>query len=166
MLRCLPECALGVLAFRLSATPPGLALARSGWAAAAVCGAILAFLALPRTDFAVVLLFPVLVLCLMSDRHVPGWVLASRPFMVLGELSYSIYLTHDLMSGLLGRVHEAIGAMGWPHAQSYAAAAGVVSTLLCASLSYTMIELPGRRWLRQVFEGGVRSRGGAEASAP
>ena len=166
VLRCLPEFALGVLAFRLSATPPGLALARSSWMAAAVCGAILALLMLPRTDFAVVLLFPLLVLCLMSDRHAPGRLLASRPFMMLGELSYSIYLTHDLMGGLLGRVHEAIGAMGWPHAQSYAAGVGIVLTLLCAYLSYTLIELPGRRWLRQVFEGGVRSRGEAEASAP
>ena len=153
VVRCLPEFALGILAFRASATPHGSALARSRWLSPVLCLGIILLLTIPRTDLLVVLLFPFLVVSLTSEQHRPGRILASPIAELAGLLSYSIYLTHDLMGGLIGRVHGVVERLGLAHAQTYAAAVGVVLTFPCAYLAYRFIEVPGRRWLRLVFEG-------------
>ena len=153
VVRCLPEFALGILAFRASATPYGLALARSRWLSAVICLGIILLLMVPRTDLLVVLLFPFLVVSLTSEQHLPGRILASPLAELAGLLSYSIYLTHDLLGGVIGRVHGAVERLGLAHAQTYAAVVGVVLTFPCAYLAYRFIEVPGRRWLRLVFEG-------------
>lgn len=153
VVRCLPEFALGILAFRASATPYGLALARSRWLSVVICLGIILLLMVPRTDLLVVLLFPFLVVSLTSEQHLPGRILASPLAELAGLLSYSIYLTHDLLGGVTGRVHGAVERLGLTHAQTYAAVVGVVLTFPCAYLAYRFIEVPGRRWLRLVFEG-------------
>ena len=129
-------------------------------------GVIIVLLTVPEADLGVVILFPLLILALTSDDRLPGRVLACQPVEFLGRLSYSIYLTHELMSGLMGQVHAAIKALGWPHAETYAAAVGAMLTFPLAWLSYHFVEVPGRRWLRRVFHGGVGRAITAEPSAP
>jgi peptidoglycan/LPS O-acetylase OafA/YrhL len=166
VVRCLPEFALGLLAFRLSSTPFGLALAARRWNATALCVAIIILMAIPRTDFAIVLLFPLLVMSLTSQQNVPGRILSSPSFEFVGRLSYSIYLTHDLMGGLLSRVHVLVEGFGLRHGQTYAAAVGILLTFPCSYLAYRLIEVPGRRWLRAVFERTRPSSIAVEPSAP
>lgn len=153
VVRCLPEFTLGILAFRASATPCGLILARSRWLSPLVCLGVILLLTIPRTDLVVVLLFPILVVSLTSEQHRAGRILASRPAELAGLLSYSIYLTHDLLGGLINWLHGTVEHLGMAHAQIYAAAAGVGLTFPCACLAYRFIEVPGRRWLRLAFEG-------------
>ena len=114
LVRCLPEMILGLLAFRLSAAPFGRWLARNTAAGLMLSGVIIVLLTVPEADLGVVILFPLLILALASDDHLPGRVLACQPIEFLGRLSYSIYLTHELMSGLMGQVHATIKALGWP----------------------------------------------------
>ena len=146
LLRCLPEFALGVLAFRLSAAserhrgfgfPPAWVLLTF----------ILILLTLPRSDLAVVLVFPLLIISLVLNIDIGNRILSSDPLEFLGRLSYSIYLVHSLMSGLLTCVHSILEDDGVPHAQSIAAAVSIAATLPCAYFTYRLVEIPGRRWL-------------------
>ena len=152
VVRCLSEFALGLLAFRLSASPFGLVLAQDRWLSGTICVIIIFLMTIPRSDFLVVLLFPTLVISLTSDQHLPGRILSSPGVEFIGLLSYSIYLTHDLMGGLLGWVHGLAYSIGLRHAQTYAAVVGILLTFPISYLAYSLIEVPSRRWLRTLFE--------------
>jgi peptidoglycan/LPS O-acetylase OafA/YrhL len=154
VVRCIPEFALGILAFRLTGTPFGRRLAASPWIAIAVGLAILALLTVPRSDLGVVLLFPILVTSLASGNHLPDRMLGSPPAELVGRLSYSIYLTHKLLLGLLTWIYLRARATGMAHASLYAAVICMALTLGIALLAYRTIEEPGRRRLRRFFEGG------------
>ena len=146
LLRCLPEFALGVLAFRLSAAsekhrgfsyPPAWILLTF----------ISILLTLPRSDLAVVLLFPLLIISLVLNIDIANRFLSSDPLEFLGRLSYSIYLVHSLLSGMLTRVHSILEDDGIPHAQTVAALISIIAIMPCAYLTYRLVEIPGRRWL-------------------
>jgi len=152
VVRCVAEFTLGILAFRLAATPFGRHLASSRWLAPAVCVAALMLLAIPQSDLAVALLFPFLVISLASEAHVPGRLLAWAPAEFIGKLSFSIYLTHKLFYGLLNAIYLRAHAAGLPHAQSLAAIICISLTFPLAFAAYRTIEVPGRRWMRALFE--------------
>jgi peptidoglycan/LPS O-acetylase OafA/YrhL len=152
VLRCLPEFTLGILAARILNSRAAEWLGSNRWAALALCLAILVMMAVPGADLAVVLLFPALILCLSSDNNLPSLLLGSKPIHYLGVLSYSIYLVHDLLGGLMGWTHRYAHAYGLAHAQTYAALLGIVLTFPIAACAYRVIELPGRQFLRRVLE--------------
>jgi peptidoglycan/LPS O-acetylase OafA/YrhL len=150
--RCLPEFTLGILAARLLGTPAAVWLGGHRWAPLGLCLGVLAMLAIPCADLGVVLLFPVLILCLASKDNLPSVILGSWPVHYLGVISYSIYLVHDLLGGLLARTHQYAHGHGLAHAQTYAAALGIVLTFPISVCAYKLIESPGRRFLRQLLE--------------
>jgi peptidoglycan/LPS O-acetylase OafA/YrhL len=157
VLRCLPEFMLGILSYRLAATPAGAALGSSRWVAPALCLVILALLTMPRTDLAVVLLFPLLTTALASGTHLPGRLLASSSANMAGKLSYSIYLTHQLLAGTLNWIwlhtDDAVSRiMGQQNYATLILTATVLLTFPVAFCAYKVIELPGRRGLRALFE--------------
>ena len=166
VLRCIPEFVLGLIAYRVSQTPVGHGIADNRWASLLLAGAVLVLLTVNRSDFWLVALFPVLVVSLTSERHGAGRLLARRPLRVLGDLSYSIYLTHILMGGFMTAVRRQAEASGWHHGQTIAAIAGVMITLPVSYASYQLIERPGRRWLRQLLERRPSPPINAEPSAP
>ncbi len=151
--RCLPEFALGVLAFRLHTSRFGTLFAERRWIAPVAFLLAIVLLAVPQADVFIVMLFPLLILSLAAYRSAPAWLFASMPAMFFGELSYSIYLTHDLFGGLLSWVHHLAETHGLGHAQTYAAVVGLLLTFPCAYLAHRFIEVPGRRGLRHLFEG-------------
>jgi peptidoglycan/LPS O-acetylase OafA/YrhL len=165
LLRCVPEFALGLLAYRLATTPLGRALGSSRWLAPSVALLVLALLTLPRTDLAAVLLFPLLTTGLVDARlerwesgpHLIGRLLASAPANILGRLSYSVYLTHELLAAALNwfSTEVRVNAPGIARQENFAVAIGLALTLLTfpiAFLAYKTIEVPGRRWLRAALE--------------
>jgi peptidoglycan/LPS O-acetylase OafA/YrhL len=124
VLRCLPEFVLGLLAYRVIGTPFGRALSTSAWAAPAICALTLVLMAIPKTDFLVALLLPLVVIGVASENHLPGKRLASPAGELTGTLSYSIYLTHELIVGLfrwlfnLGHAAWLVRAEAWAPAIS------------------------------------------------
>lgn len=150
--RCLPEFTLGILATRVLGTPVAEWLSYNRWAPTGICAIVLTLISIPRTDLAVVLLFPLLVLCLVSDTNLPGRVLRAGPVHYLGLISYSIYLVHDLLASAMGGIHQYLHARGAAHAQTYAAGFGVFFTLLISIGAYKTIESPGRRFVRKLLE--------------
>jgi len=152
-LRCLPEFVLGISAFRVSSTAFGRGLRSSSWMSSAIAFGLMILLALPRTELVIVLLFPLLVVSVSSGAiHLPGRILSSALARVAGRLSYSIYLIHTLLIGVLDFIQRKVSALGVAHGHFYASVLSMALTTILAYLSYTYIEVPGRRWLRYLFE--------------
>jgi peptidoglycan/LPS O-acetylase OafA/YrhL len=81
--------------------------------------------------------------------NVVSRLLTSRPALILGDASYSIYLTHFLVLMVAFRL---IGTV--VHGAIFNAVALTLSTLailLVSVLLYTFYELPARKWLRRLW---------------
>ena len=166
VLRCLTEFSLGLIAFRAMKTRVGSFIANKGWISSLICLSWVALMSVPRADLAVVLLLPLLVISITSEQRGAGKLLASRAIEFAGQLSYSIYLIHALMRGLIIKLHARIESLGFHHAQTYAACCAAGATFLLAYLAYHFIEIPGRQQLRRMFEGHRPPNIIAEPSAP
>ena len=153
VVRCIAEFALGLLSFRVAGTDVSRRVLSNRWVAPLLCGVIVGIMAVPQSDLAVVLLFPVLVTSLANGTHLPARVLSSPPAELAGRLSFSIYLTHKLFYGVLLWVYTRGHAAGIAHAQFYAAAVCIALTAPTAWCAYRFIEVPGRSRLRRLFEG-------------
>lgn len=90
------------------------------------------------------LLFPFLVLALSEGGSVVSRVLASRPLHRLGLISYSIYLLHFPILDVLKLALPTL-------MQSFAArlVVAVPLVVLASTLSYHLVEVPCRLWLRR-----------------
>jgi peptidoglycan/LPS O-acetylase OafA/YrhL len=156
VVRCLAEFVLGLLAYRVTATKVGRSIAASRWIAPVVCLLTIAALAAPKLDLAFVLLCPVSIVCLAAGDHFPNRILSSRLAEYLGGLSYSIYLIHLLLGGLKYWIQTKLAALGMPHAHVFADAARIALLFGIGIAAHRFIEVPGRRWLRRLFERDVR----------
>ncbi|HTN12754.1 MAG TPA: acyltransferase [Acetobacteraceae bacterium] len=150
MIRCAAEFILGMAAYRLFAAPRFARLLASEWVLAALYASGLALLAL-RLDLPLALLFPLLVAATARNTGRIA-VLLSRPLpYFLGVISYSIYLIHapfrPIELGLVQLLHpEPIG----PVAALMLAAAGSISVIPFAWLTYTWVERPARTAIRRL----------------
>ena len=89
-------------------------------------------------------------LCLYSTRL--SRVLASRPFLFAGEISYSVYVWSFGVLSMLGPTFQS------PAPSSLAFVSSSIRVLVTAGLtttfaygSYLVIEAPSRRWIRDVL---------------
>jgi peptidoglycan/LPS O-acetylase OafA/YrhL len=155
-----------MLAVRLKSTAFGAALTGNAWASALICGATLLLMLLPSTDLPVALLIPPLVFSLTAQRSVLGRLLTTAPAAFLGRVSYSVYLIHFLFLGVLEWLNRQAAAHHVPAPHTAAAAVTILLTLAVAEASTRLIDVPGRRWMRALFEGAPRLGLLAEPSAP
>ena len=90
----------------------------------------------------------VLVFCAARYAGFAHRPLGSRPVIALGEASYSIYLTHQV-------VLEIVARRSGQHGLAFDAAklVGVIAVILLISLTlYSFYEAPARKWLRQQWD--------------
>jgi peptidoglycan/LPS O-acetylase OafA/YrhL len=150
--RCLIEFLLGMLCFRVS-RHRGLAdrLGRN-WVSLGAVALIGGLLAVRNSD---ILIVPLLALLLVSLAHDKGRVaafLGSPVFHWLGTISYSIYLFHTTVQAIVGPpIQRAVEASGVPDALAVEVLSLIAVVLATATLSYSLIERPGRQLLRRVF---------------
>lgn len=103
-----------------------------------------------------------LVVFILSFETGPfSWLLLRRPFLLLGTISYSVYLTHSLYLELLNDILTGIGSMihqdtivyvdggtlvsiGGPWAMDAASLAALAATIFGSMLTYRYIEEPMR----------------------
>jgi peptidoglycan/LPS O-acetylase OafA/YrhL len=149
-LRCLAGFLLGMLVYqqrsRIAALPD--VVLSAGQIGALV--AILLCLAVPVNDVLLIPPFLVLVAFTWTDT---GWLARqlSRPaFQFLGEISYSVYLTHFSVVLLLFPVTLSLGSrLGLDPLTARAIwfVVGTVSVIVFSFGTYRLIEVPARRWL-------------------
>ncbi len=156
LMRCFGGFVLGLLAFRLNRLPLVAAVAASDAVGFAVLGLLLVLFATDAHDLAIIALFPTVILCFAENRGRMSRLLTNRPALVLGKLSYAIYLLNPLSTAQFQRLIDLLH----PRLATGLAAsvAGVVvggGLLLLAAAVHVWIEKPGGRLIRniQVFAG-------------
>jgi peptidoglycan/LPS O-acetylase OafA/YrhL len=148
LLRVLPLFIAGMALFRLNLAYGHFLSAR--WSIWAVIAALLILLSVPAIASLSVLLAPVLVLAAL---HCPGasLVFSNRPALFLGRISYSLYMTHALVSivGISLWLKEAPLHFGIDPTTQLASwlcfLAAVVAALVFGWLTFRFIEVPFRK---------------------
>jgi peptidoglycan/LPS O-acetylase OafA/YrhL len=146
--RCLPQFFLGCICYRVYRK--GLIDAR-GWAGF-VFGTTLLMLYFDYRDVVVVTVFPLLVLCTVMAGGVTGRILNARPMVMLGEISYSIYLIHSLVQHATTHVLNALDLDQSEFSVAVSLCALVLMllvVLILSAASYRFFEQPMRRWVNQ-----------------
>ena len=155
LLRCLPEFIMGALlyaGFRETFWPDWLR--RDGALAAILCG-ILLLLQFRTPDLIVVIAFPAVILAAVMNDGRAAPILNCAPLVWLGNISYSLYLTHGFVQFVTTRLLASEGVQN-PADLSYVTSIGlfaamVGTTLLMAAFTYRGIEIGGRSHLRQLL---------------
>jgi peptidoglycan/LPS O-acetylase OafA/YrhL len=152
VLRCLAEFVLGMIAYQFSTTPSGARFSSRAWIQDALALAAIALLMIPRTDLLMVCSIPPLLAGLARGASFVARVLSSKPMELAGRYSYSIYLIHTLLYGMLGWIHHQVNAAGLKHGQTVAALVGISVIIPLAALAYHLIEKPGRAFIRNLID--------------
>ena len=158
LLRCGPEFVLGVVLYRIWLTRAAHRILRSDAGFALIVLCVLLGLLLGAADMTLVALFPLLLLTSVSNEGVAGRLLNAPPLVWLGEISYALYLFHDLVQYATTRILGGAGIGGpaslTPAQSLLLCAAMAALSLLLAAAAHQRIEVPGRRYLRGAFERG------------
>ena len=156
--QCLADFSLGIVCFRASRTDLGRRVGRSGRAAIPTLAVLLLLFAAPASPLftaASVLLFPVLLLSLASDRGPVAAILGSRMAGRLGAWSYAVYLLHPALIGPRLRLVAILHRHAVPHAGAVALLATFAVLLPLAAVTYALVEVPTRRLVRTWTEHGT-----------
>ena len=100
--------------------------------------------------------FAILILCFAVPRGLIAKALCKRPFVLLGEISFSIYLLHHILIKLYEGLIEPIDSLPAPFSYLY-----FWAVLLAASyLLWTGIERPSRRAIIKLATGNYHFQNG------
>jgi peptidoglycan/LPS O-acetylase OafA/YrhL len=115
-------------------------------------GAFLAFLVGASAavgDFALVAFLALTIFGAATSRRFVTRVLGSRPFVWLGEISYSVYMVHFPVLIIIRRVWEQLGFAHWPATgKIFAFIITVALVLGLAAMIFHVVEGPARTRLR------------------
>jgi peptidoglycan/LPS O-acetylase OafA/YrhL len=151
ILRCLSEFMLGMLAFKVQSARRG-SFAR--WTnALSIISVIIIFvlLCIPKSDLAVVMIFPVLIVALYAGDSIINRILGSRLFELLGLLSFAVYLLHYTLVPFLGALDAHFREAGRSHAHTWAVAIVLPILMLGSAVIYYCFEVPARKGVRLLF---------------
>lgn len=163
LIRCLGGFGIGVLTYKLYTLRPDRSWPAANlveWLVFALVFVAAVYMPRPYAS----LLIPMYGLTVFVFAHELGGVsklLARRPFVFMGERSYSIYLVHAVIALGLYSVASVLGLMAGAEGEGYIALPGIggdvlmvaflVLTVVCSAITYRYIELPGqalgKRWL-------------------
>ncbi len=154
LLRVLPLFVAGMALFRLNLSYSHFLSAR--WTVWAVIAALLVILSVPSIASFSVLLAPVLVLAVLQSSG-SALVFTNRPALFLGKISYSLYMTHALVSivGISLWMKLAPLVLGIdptkPVASCLCFLAAIVAAVILGWLTCRFIEIPFRKTILRRF---------------
>lgn len=152
MVRCLSEFTIGLVAFRISVDLKGRILPtplRPPISSPILLGLAAALLFWPGTDLVLITIFASLIVTIALDERPVRFWLATPMVVLLGELSYAIYLLHWEFLRLYQVkpfLETFLGTLG---AKIAADIFYFVLLFVSAWLCFTFIEKPGRRLIRR-----------------
>jgi peptidoglycan/LPS O-acetylase OafA/YrhL len=118
---------------------------------AAVAAALLC-LATPVNDVAILPALFLIVAATWTDSGLFARLIGLRPFVYLGDISYSVYLNHVLSLQVVRFIWSyalARGMIGAGTASVILPIASLAVTLLASHLTFRLVEAPARHWLTQ-----------------
>lgn len=179
MMRCLYGFSFGVIVHSLfvalGETPSrdGETVASWTFAEGAVIVAVILFVATSHVNalsLMAPLVFGFAVFIFAHEGGLISRLLSARPFLAIGALSYSIYLTHMFVqarmmnAAKIAELHLNLPVLsmsateGGPVAvisESWAmpmAALMIAATLVVSAVTYRLVEVPGREWFRKLAQ--------------
>jgi peptidoglycan/LPS O-acetylase OafA/YrhL len=155
-LRCLPEFLVGVLIYRIYDRGLFAWLLATDLALGLVLTTVCALVHNAASDLAIALLFPGLILAAVRNEGHLGRLL-NASLRWLGDVPYSLYLVLYLVHlfvlfALVQTVRRLPGLSLRqlpPRASLLAALSLIALSIALASVTYRVIEVPGRQWLRR-----------------
>ena len=151
LVRCIAEFTLGLAAYGFATGSMALSVLTRSWVTSTVTAAMIVLLCIKGTDILIVCLVPVFLLTITSVNSLVPRLLASQPVMLLGRLSYAIYLLHFPLLPTRQLVRSHLPAYLNPLLSDVVALAVFYGLLVVlAALSYRLIEVPGRQVIRAV----------------
>lgn len=151
LLRGAAEFSLGMLAWRVWQSGTMKVLVKKNWPLNLVLTLLAITLCIHHADFFVVLLFPTALVFLAEPSTLASKVLSSPSFLWAGEISYSLYLLHQLAGDFSTFFLTRILHLEVSHEVLWYALA-LTSAFLAASVSYHFVEKPARSKIRMVLD--------------
>ncbi|MEM5368733.1 acyltransferase [Paraburkholderia azotifigens] len=155
VVRAVIEFSMGIIAFRV-ARVHGLARALgSEWCMMLLSCALLIAMCTKSADLLFVFLLPVFMIGIAQQQSTVAQCLSSRPIHWLGELSFAIYMIHDVMIYFIvamARWCETKG-MSSQTAMSVCTVLFACGVIALSQLAYSVIEKPARRTMRALLSG-------------
>lgn len=163
IVRCLPEFIIGSLLYSAYQSRAYASILSHDTTFAAVLLLLGALLHFAAPDLGIIALFPLLILTAVLNRGQFARLLNSAPLVWLGTISYSLYLLHWFVLFVTMEIARLLPGTDLANlsltGSLLSMATLIASSLALATLTYTFIEVAGRRWLRQRLD--VRRGGGA-----
>ncbi len=152
LIRCITEFTIGLITYRFYKRNIFLAIRNGRYFSLIIATLMVAFLFIDDGDIFFVALVPFLLLSLADDVSPVAKMLSWRPVYLTGELSYSLYLVHGLISWLHYLIKQSIFALGLPYPNLFILLSQVSLSLALATLVHLYIERPGKKHLLRIFE--------------
>jgi peptidoglycan/LPS O-acetylase OafA/YrhL len=150
--RCLAGFSLGMLIFYFRDVVRRLVPAALSAIQIAAVAAALLCLATPVNDVAILPALFLIVAATWTDSGLFARLIGLRPFVYLGDISYSVYLNHVLSLQVVRFIWSyalARGMIGAGTASVILPIASLAVTLLASHLTFRLVEAPARHWLTQ-----------------
>lgn len=148
LLRCLVGFLCGVSLFYINKSLPGFIIRHALFlfclTAAALC---YCFLTISENYYYVSILFSCLLLFTLNFRNKFHLILEKKAFVYLGEISYSVYLSHTLILIICTRFFVVDGKFS----SLWFAMLYIIFTIMFSALSYKFIEIPSRKLICKKF---------------
>jgi len=100
------------------------------------------------SHIAVGAVFAVVILVFALNRGILSWLLSLRPFVILGQISFSLYLLHHIFLRFYQEHTQAFGFI--PTSARFSVLLGI--SCLAAYVMWRWVEIPAQRYLKKSFE--------------
>lgn len=151
--RCLMECWLGITFYTFFKSGIGRSVLSRDSTLLAAMGVCFWVMHQDLSDTLVILPFALVILCACQNKGAINWILNGKSLTLLGEISYSVYMTHwFILSSVFWLWQGAFGTeLGT--GMGFLASCGVlilsiIAVLLLSWCTYRFIEVPWRTRLR------------------
>jgi peptidoglycan/LPS O-acetylase OafA/YrhL len=152
LLRCIPEFALGLFAYKLSQNSRAMTIIQHDIVSTLLAFSMVRLLFIWGADLAFVMLLPFFVASLSSDKTIVARVISLKPFYLLGVISYSLYMVHVIPLWPQSIIQHEFESLGIPHAFTATIALCALSALALATVTYYAIEKPSRKYFQVKFK--------------
>jgi len=152
--RCFIEFPMGMIAWRASKDAHIARFFGGEWAAVSLGIALLVAMCIKPADLAIAFMMPLFMIAIGRDGNLVAQLLASRPVHWLGELSFAIYMIHDVMIYFIVALSHWFSDKGMSTHTAMSIATLMFACLVIglAQFAYVFVERPSRRGIRKALE--------------
>ncbi|WP_413732925.1 acyltransferase family protein [Sodalis sp. RH20] len=154
IVRCLIEFSMGMIAYRATQIKSVRNLLGSNAISLVIAIGIIITMCIKQADILFAFLLPLFMIAISQSYNITSKFLSIRPIYWLGELSFAIYMIHDVMIYFIVALARWLAAKGVTEHTAM-----LIFTLLfgfivigLSQIAYSYIEKPARKWTRRLLK--------------